>query len=86
MYLIFHPVGSTLAIDRLTLLKGQNPVSEFKAMRGYRYEADNFGAAWLTSLSTQLVHAPRVKECLVHLEARFVEITSIRRTKLAGCY
>jgi len=62
------------AIDRLTLLTGRNPVPESKAMRGYKYEADKFGVAGLTQLPSQLVQAPRVKECPVHLEAKFVKL------------
>ncbi|WMT41770.1 flavin reductase family protein [Paenibacillus sp. D2_2] len=62
------------AIDRLTLLTGRNPVPESKAMRGYMYEADKFGIAGLTPLPSQLVQAPRVKECPVHLEAKFVKL------------
>ncbi|SFE63059.1 NADH-FMN oxidoreductase RutF, flavin reductase (DIM6/NTAB) family [Paenibacillus catalpae] len=62
------------AVERLTLLTGRNPVPESKALRGYRYEADKFGIAGLTQLPSQLVEAPRVKECPVHLEAKFVKI------------
>lgn len=62
------------AIDRLTLLTGRNPVPESKVMRGYKYEADKFGIAGLTPLPSQLVQAPRVKECPVHLEAKFVKL------------
>lgn len=62
------------SIDRLTLLTGRNPVPESKALRGYTYEADKFGVAGLTLLPSQLVQAPRVKECPVHLEAKFVMI------------
>ncbi|GLI05166.1 hypothetical protein YDYSG_11960 [Paenibacillus tyrfis] len=62
------------AIDRLTLLTGRNPVPESKAMRGYKHEADKFGVAGLTALPAQLVQAPRVKECPVHLEAKLVKL------------
>ena len=62
------------AIDRLTLLTGRNPVPESKVMRGYKYEADKFGIAGLAPLPSQLVQAPRVKECPVHLEAKFVKL------------
>ncbi|MBU7318164.1 flavin reductase family protein [Paenibacillus oleatilyticus] len=62
------------AIDRLTLLTGRNPVPESKAMRGYQHEADKFGIAGLTPLPAQLVQAPRVKECPVHLEAQLVKL------------
>ncbi len=64
------------AVDHLTLLTGSNPVPESKAKRGYRYEADKFGAAGLTPLPSQLVQAPRVKECPVHLEARLINYHS----------
>lgn len=62
------------AIDRLTLLTGRNPVPESKAKRGYQHEADKFGVAGLTPLPSELVEAPRVKECPVHLEARLVKL------------
>lgn len=62
------------AIDRLTLLTGRNPVPESKAKRGYQHEADKFGVAGLTPLPSELVQAPRVKECPVHLEARLVKV------------
>jgi len=61
------------AVDRLTLLTGRNPVPESKAARGYKFEANKFDVAGLTQLPSQLVQAPRVKECPVHLEARFVK-------------
>lgn len=62
------------AIDRLTLLTGRNPVPESKAKRGYQHEADKFGVSGLTPLPSELVQAPRVKECPVHLEARLVKL------------
>lgn len=62
------------AIDRLTLLTGRNPVPESKALRGYKHQADKFGVAGLTPLPAQLVQAPRVKECPVHLEAKLVKL------------
>lgn len=62
------------SIDRLTLLTGRNPVPESKALRGYTHESDKFGIAGLTPLPSQLVSAPRVKECPVLLEAKFVKI------------
>lgn len=62
------------AVDRLTLLTGRNPVPESKAERGYKFEANKFGVAGLNQLPSQLVQAPRVKECPVHLEARFVKL------------
>lgn len=62
------------AIERLTLLTGRNPVPESKASNGYRFEADKFGVAGLTPVTSQLVRAPRVRECPVQLEAELVRI------------
>jgi flavin reductase (DIM6/NTAB) family NADH-FMN oxidoreductase RutF len=56
------------------LLTGRNPVPESKATRGYRHEADKFGIAGLTGISSQLVRAPRVQECPVHLEAKLIKL------------
>jgi len=64
------------AIDKLTLLTGRNPVPESKAMRGYQYEADKFGIAGLNPIPSHMVHAPRVKECPVHLEASVMNVHS----------
>jgi flavin reductase (DIM6/NTAB) family NADH-FMN oxidoreductase RutF len=57
------------AVDRLALLTGRNPVPEYKAAMGYRYEPDKFGAAGLTPAPSQLVAPARVAECPVQLEA-----------------
>ncbi|MEC0240149.1 flavin reductase family protein [Paenibacillus dokdonensis] len=62
------------AMERLTLLTGSNPVPETKAKRGYTYEKDKFGAAQLTPLPSEIVEAPRVLECPVHLEAKFTKL------------
>ncbi|MET3287510.1 UNVERIFIED_CONTAM: flavin reductase (DIM6/NTAB) family NADH-FMN oxidoreductase RutF [Brevibacillus sp. OAP136] len=62
------------AIDKLTLLTGRNPVPEAKAAQGYRFEEDKFGVAGLTPIPSTLVSAPRVKECLVQLEATVVQV------------
>ncbi|GIP26520.1 hypothetical protein J23TS9_16500 [Paenibacillus sp. J23TS9] len=62
------------AIERLTLLTGSNPVPESKAKRGYTYEKDKFGAAQLTPLLSEIVQAPRVLECPVHLEAKLTKL------------
>lgn len=62
------------AVDRLALLTGSNPVPAGKVAKGYRYEADKFKKAGLTPLPSEIVKAPRVLECPVHLEAKFVAI------------
>jgi flavin reductase (DIM6/NTAB) family NADH-FMN oxidoreductase RutF len=57
------------AVDRLALLTGSAIVPEHKRAKGYRYEADKFGAARLKPVESHTVRPPRVAECLVHLEA-----------------
>ncbi|WP_439558239.1 flavin reductase family protein [Dyadobacter sp.] len=62
------------AVDRLALLTGSNPVPAGKVAKGYQFEADKFKKAGLTPLPSEIVKAPRVLECPVHLEAKFVAI------------
>lgn len=57
------------AVNRLALTTGSNPVPEFKARKGYRYESDKFGIAGLTPAAAETVSPPRVQECPVQLEA-----------------
>lgn len=61
-------VGEVAAVDRLALTTGSDPVPPRKQRRGYRYVADKFGRAGLTPLPGEVVAAPRVLECPVHLE------------------
>ena len=61
--------GLVSAVDRLALLTGTRTVPPHKVSKGYRYEADKFGAAGLTPVPSDKVDPPRVAECLVHLEA-----------------
>jgi flavin reductase (DIM6/NTAB) family NADH-FMN oxidoreductase RutF len=63
-----HP-AMVPAVDRLALLTGSASVPEHKRNKGYRHEADKFGAAGLTPIPSDLVRPPRVAECLIHLEA-----------------
>lgn len=60
------------SVDKLALTTGSNPVPEFKAIKGYRYEPDKFGVSGLTPIASKTVGAPRVKECPVQLEASLV--------------
>jgi len=57
------------AVDRLALTTGSDPVPERKHQRGYRHVHDKFTQAGLTADASQTVHAPRVRECPVQLEA-----------------
>jgi len=65
---LVHP-ALVPAVDRLALLTGSGIVPEHKLAKGYQHEADKFGAAGLTPVPSNKVGAPRVAECLIHLEA-----------------
>jgi flavin reductase (DIM6/NTAB) family NADH-FMN oxidoreductase RutF len=56
-------------VDRLALTTGSDPVPEVKIRRGYRHEPDKFGLSGFTAMPSETVHAPRVRECPVQLEA-----------------
>lgn len=64
-------------VDRLALTTGRDPVPEYKAAMGYRYEGDKFGLAGLTPLPSDLVAPPRIRECPVHLEARIAQVHGV---------
>jgi len=64
-------VGS---VNRLALTTGVDPVPEYKARRGYRFERNKFGVSGLSPVPSEAVAPPRVRECPVQLEAR-VEAT-----------
>ena len=55
--------------ERLAPLTGRNPVPEGKPP-GCRFEADKFGAAGLSPLTSELVGPPRVAVAPLQLEAR----------------
>lgn len=57
------------AVDRLARTTGSDPVPPHKLAMGYRHEADKFALAGVTPLPADIVAAPRVAECPVHLEA-----------------
>jgi flavin reductase (DIM6/NTAB) family NADH-FMN oxidoreductase RutF len=57
------------AVDRLACLTGSNQIPDHKIKMGYRYEPNKFEVAGLTPVASDLVKAPRAKECPVQLEA-----------------
>lgn len=57
------------AVDRLACLTGNCQIPDHKIKMGYRYEPNKFEVAGLTPVSSDLVNAPRAKECPVQLEA-----------------
>ena len=58
------------AVNRLARLTGSNPVPDGKLRKGYRHEADKFGAAGFSTAPSDTVSPPRAAECPVQLEAR----------------
>jgi flavin reductase (DIM6/NTAB) family NADH-FMN oxidoreductase RutF len=61
-------------VERLAPLTGRDPVPDSKA-RQFRFERRKFEAAALTPQASDVVAAPRVRECPLQLEA---SITAIR--------
>jgi flavin reductase (DIM6/NTAB) family NADH-FMN oxidoreductase RutF len=55
-------------VERLAPLTGRSPIPEDKDER-FQYERDKFGSARLTPIRSDIVSAPRVKECPAQLEA-----------------
>ena len=62
-------VGMAEQVNRLARLTGSDPVPPHKVAMGYRHERDKLGAAGLRAEASELVRAPRVRECPVQLEA-----------------
>ena len=62
-------VNNVDSVNRLAKLTGANPVPNWKAANGYRYEKDKLGVASLTGSPSVLVKAQRVNECPIQLEA-----------------
>lgn len=83
-------VNEVAAVNRLALTTGSYPVPESKQRRGYRFEGDKFGISSLTSVASDMVAAPRVRECPVQLEAiveevhRMAEKDSAERGRFVG--
>jgi flavin reductase (DIM6/NTAB) family NADH-FMN oxidoreductase RutF len=57
------------AVNRLSKLTGSCPVPPHKQAMGYRHEKDKLAAAGLTACASELVAAPRIRECPIQLEA-----------------
>lgn len=71
------------AVDRLAPLTGADPVPERKLAKGYRHEADKFGAAGLTRQQSEVVRAPRVAECPIQLECLVEQVHPFTETASA---
>ena len=70
-------VHEATAVNQLALTTGSNPVPNGKRMKGYRYVKDKFGIANLTNVPSEMITAPRIKECPVQMEAILQAIHSI---------
>jgi flavin reductase (DIM6/NTAB) family NADH-FMN oxidoreductase RutF len=68
-------------VEKLAPLTGKFPVPEIKAKQ-FRFEADKFGAAGLTTLASEMVQPMRARECPVQLEARVIQLHRMRGDKL----
>jgi len=55
-------------VEALAPLTGQNPVPEDKQDK-FRFEKDKFAAGGFTTLASEVISVPRVRECPVQLEA-----------------
>lgn len=70
-------VNEVSAVNRLVLTTGSDQVPEGKKRKGYFYVKDKFSQACLTPQSSDIVSAPRIRECPVQMEARLESIHSI---------
>ncbi len=73
-------------VDRLALTTGKNPVPERKRQWGYRYERDKFGIAGFTSVESESVGPPRVRECPVHMEGMVHDFRSFGKNVSANMF
>jgi flavin reductase (DIM6/NTAB) family NADH-FMN oxidoreductase RutF len=73
-------------VEALAPLTGQNPVPEDKKEK-FRFEHDKFQAGSFTRMRSEMVSAPRVRECPVHMEAvvrRIHELQGDERLRKLG--
>lgn len=68
-------VAEVEAVNRLALTSGSTPLPVHKQWLGYRHVADKFAHAGLSAQASEQVAPPRVRECLVQLEA---EVSDVR--------
>jgi len=68
-------------VERLAPTTGRQPVPEEKRAIGYRFVADKFRCAGLTSLNSWRVAPPRIAECPLQLEARLLTTHSAKHER-----
>lgn len=69
------------AVEALAPTTGRSPVPERKRAIGFRHEADKFGLASLTPVSSDRVASPRIAECPIQMEIRL--LAAHRATRVA---
>lgn len=67
------------AVNRLARTTGSPSVPLHKQLLGYQHVADKAEHAALTLMPSEVVRAPRVRECQVHLEAELVSLRPFAR-------
>jgi flavin reductase (DIM6/NTAB) family NADH-FMN oxidoreductase RutF len=73
-------------VDRLALTTGKNPVPEKKRQWGYRHELDKFDVAGFTSVGSESVAPPRVRECPVQMEGIVQDFRSFGKNVSANVF
>jgi flavin reductase (DIM6/NTAB) family NADH-FMN oxidoreductase RutF len=73
-------------VDRLALTTGKDPVPEKKQGWGYRYEADKFGLAGLTPMSSLVVAPPRIAEFPVQMEGLVHDVRPFGKNVSANAF
>lgn len=73
-------------VDRLALTTGKNPAPEKKKGWGYRHERDKFEVAGMTPVASEMVAAPRIKECAVHMEGVVHEYRAFGKNVAANSF
>lgn len=74
------------AVDRLAMTTGRNPVPEKKLEWGYRYEANKFDLAEFTSMPSEGVAPPRVRECPIQMEGIVHDVRPFGKNVSANCF
>ncbi len=59
-------------IESIASTTGKNPVPEYKAKLGYRFEEDKFSLAGLSPLSSECILPNRIENCPLQLEANMI--------------
>ncbi|RAL20651.1 flavin reductase family protein [Thermoflavimicrobium daqui] len=67
-------------VEKIALLTGKKPIPSFKEEMGFQFEKDKFGVSGLTPTLSNLVSPMRIQECPIQMEAKVVDIRSLKQT------